>query len=205
MSDVTSTRPSGGAQSETKGDRTRRSILDAATDRFARQGYRAASVTDIARDAGVGGTTAYVHFANKEALFLAAVDDDLSGLFANVVEVLAREPRGSLLAELLSLVDEHPLARRLLAGQEPEITARVLDVDAFGALRATVAAGLSQARDEGRARGDVDPAVLADGLVAVVVSVLMGAVQIGDHVLEVYGPAIEAVLAAATSPSPPAG
>ena len=60
----------------TKGEQTRQAILDAAIARFGRDGYRATSVADIARDAGVGGTVAYAYFPNKEALFLAAIDED---------------------------------------------------------------------------------------------------------------------------------
>ena len=60
----------------TKGAQTRQAILEAAIARFGRDGYRATSVADIARDAGVGGTVAYAYFPDKEALFLAALDED---------------------------------------------------------------------------------------------------------------------------------
>ena len=52
-----------------KGAQTREAILRAAIVRFGREGYRATSVADIARDASVGGTVAYAYFADKEALF----------------------------------------------------------------------------------------------------------------------------------------
>ena len=48
-----------------KGEQTRLAILDAAIARFGREGYRATSVADIARDAGVSGTAAYAYFPNK--------------------------------------------------------------------------------------------------------------------------------------------
>jgi AcrR family transcriptional regulator len=48
-----------GQPPETKGAQTRRAILEAAVTRFGRDGYRATSVADITRDAGVGGTVAY--------------------------------------------------------------------------------------------------------------------------------------------------
>src|ERR1700722_18709262 len=64
----------------TKGEQTRRAILDAAVARFGREGYRSTSVADIARDASVGGTVAYAYFPNKEALFFAAVDEDAAGV-----------------------------------------------------------------------------------------------------------------------------
>ena len=55
----------------TKGEVTRTTILEAAIARFGRDGYRATSVADIARDAGVGGTVAYAYFPNKEAAIQA--------------------------------------------------------------------------------------------------------------------------------------
>src|SRR3954468_18237529 len=72
-----------------KGEQTRQAILTAAIYRFGRDGYRATSVADIARDAGVGGTVAYAYFPSKEALFLAAIDEDAAaviqeGLFSVV-------------------------------------------------------------------------------------------------------------------------
>jgi len=67
-------------QAESKGAQTRRAILSSAIARFGREGYRATSVADIARDAAVGGSVAYAYFPNKEALFLAAVDEDAAGV-----------------------------------------------------------------------------------------------------------------------------
>ena len=56
-----------------KGEQTRQAILGAAIARFGRDGFRATSVADIARDAGIGGTVTYTYFPNKEALFMAAL------------------------------------------------------------------------------------------------------------------------------------
>src|SRR5580692_9560634 len=63
-----------------KGAQTRQNVLASAIARFGRDGYRSTSVADIARDAGVGGTVAYAYFPSKEALFLAAVDEDAAGV-----------------------------------------------------------------------------------------------------------------------------
>src|SRR5947209_14628642 len=65
---------------QSKGEQTRQAILRAAIVRFGRDGYRATSVADIARDASVGGTVAYAYFPSKEALFLAAVDEDAAAV-----------------------------------------------------------------------------------------------------------------------------
>jgi len=49
-------------------------ILEAATSAFLRVGYRAASMDEVARQAGVAKQTIYNHFGSKEALFGAVVE-----------------------------------------------------------------------------------------------------------------------------------
>src|SRR5215210_163240 len=123
-----------------KGAETRRAILEAAIERFGRDGYRATSVADIARDAGVGGTVAYAYFADKEALFLAAIDEDAAAVIheglSSIFEDAGRPDwRQTLFFTLVGAVERHPLAQRLLAGLEPEVTARVLEIPALNELR----------------------------------------------------------------------
>src|ERR1700678_3366157 len=83
----------GKARSLSKGSQTRRAILDAAIARFGREGYRSTSVADIARDAAVGGTVAYAYFPSKEALFLAAVDEDAAGVITQGLSTVLEDPR----------------------------------------------------------------------------------------------------------------
>jgi AcrR family transcriptional regulator len=129
---------------EGKGAQTRRAILQAAITRFGRDGYRATSVAHIARDAGVGPTLAYAYFPNKEALFLAAVDEDAAGVIqeglATVLDVpdVRRWHDTLILTPIFTLVEalvRHALARRLLAGLEPDVTVRVLEIPALNELR----------------------------------------------------------------------
>src|SRR5918996_99155 len=72
----------------TKGERTRLALLAAAIERFARDGYRGTSVAEIARDANLSGTAAYAYFPNKEALFLAAVDEDAAAVIEEGLSTL---------------------------------------------------------------------------------------------------------------------
>ncbi len=104
-----------------KGDRTRARLLDVAVARFARDGYRRTSVSDIARDAGVTPAAVYAYFAGKEALFVAAVDRDADGL---IDSARAARHGTTVVARLVAFVDalaarleHHPLARRVLAGR----------------------------------------------------------------------------------------
>jgi AcrR family transcriptional regulator len=185
-----------------KGAQTRQAILDAATVRFGRDGYRATSVADIARDAGVSGTAAYAYFPNKEALFLAALEEDAAAVIAEglstVVGVHSIDGwRQALLFTLVESVDRHPLARRLLAGLEPDVTDRVLETPALAELRKAVAARLAEDQLEGLVRTDVDPHVMANGVVAILLSLLMSVVQLGSTTAGPYADDVAAVFAAA--------
>src|SRR3989449_6553768 len=116
-----------------KGARTRRALLDAAVARFGRDGYRGTSVAEIARDARLSGTAAYAYFPNKEALFVAAVDEDAAavieeGLASVIGDTDVDHWREELIFTLLAAVARHPLARRVLAGLEPEFTVRLLAI-----------------------------------------------------------------------------
>lgn len=190
-----------------KGELTRRAILDAAVARFGRDGYRATSVADIARAAGVGGTVPYAYFANKEALFLAAVDEDAAAVIHQALSGVLSEPgmpdwRDTLLDALRGAVDRHPLARRLLAGLEPEVTARVLEIPALTDLRRVCAERLAVDQAAGAVRPDVDPDTMADGIVAIVMSLLMSVVQLGLGATGPYAGSVAAVLEAALEPTP---
>ena len=190
--------------STSKGARTRQAILAAAIARFGREGFRATSVADIARDAGVGGTVAYTYFPNKEALFLAAIDEDAAGLIRTGLDHLEAhdgpEWRHTLLFFVAGAVDHHPLARRLLAGLEPEVTGRVLEIPALADLRRACGQRLRDDQQTGRVRTDIDTDLVGNGVVAILLSLLMSIVQVGDHSALPYADAVDAVFRAAIEP-----
>ena len=135
------------ATATTKGERTRQALLEAAISRFGRDGYRGTSVAEIARDARLSGTAAYVYFPNKEALFVAAVDEDAAAVIDEGLSTLTDDIdldkwRRSLIFTLLSAVERHPLARRVLSGLEPEFTVRLLSIPALEQLRRSPVAPL---------------------------------------------------------------
>ncbi|WP_157719088.1 TetR/AcrR family transcriptional regulator [Halopseudomonas salegens] len=66
-----------------------RDILDAATQVFARNGFRGADVQHIADQAGVGKGTVYRFYPNKEELFRAVVDDAMQRLTAQIDAAVA--------------------------------------------------------------------------------------------------------------------
>ena len=187
-----------------KGELTRQGILHAAIDRFGRDGYRTTSVADIARDAAVSGTLAYAYFPNKEALFLAAVDEDAAAVINEGLSTILDNPdagpddwRQALLGTLVAAVDRHPLARRLLAGLEPDVTDRVLEIPALEELRKACVERLRSEQAAGIVRTDIDAVAVANGMVTIILSLLMAVVQIGGGAGDTYGPDVIAVFEAA--------
>ncbi len=191
---------------EGKGAQTRRAILDAAIVRFGREGFRATSVADIARDASVGGTVAYAYFPSKEALFLAAIDEDAAAVISeglvHVVGASVDDWRQTLFFTLVGAVERHPLARRLLAGLEPDVTDRVLDIPALAELRKAVAERMRAEQLTGKVRTDIDPITMANGVVAILLSLLMSVVQIGSITAATYASDVAAVFRAAIETPP---
>jgi AcrR family transcriptional regulator len=99
---------------------TRERILEGALDVFARKGYHRASVDDIVRASGTSKGAVYHHFRNKEAVFLALVDDFSARLAAGVAAAIGArhgaldKVEGALTAALTTFSDNEQLARLIL-------------------------------------------------------------------------------------------
>jgi AcrR family transcriptional regulator len=188
-----------------KGAQTRQAVLAAAIERFGRDGYRATSVADIARDAQVTGTVPYAYFPNKTALFVAALDEDAAGVIHEAVSTILEDPdarawQSTVMLTLVEALETHPLARRILAGLEPHVTDRMLDIPALAELRKAVADRIAADQILGVVRADVDPSALANGTVTIILSLLMSVIQFGQGGLADHGPDVFAVFEAAFSP-----
>jgi AcrR family transcriptional regulator len=191
----------------TKGDRTRQALLHAAVVRFAREGYRGTSVADVCRDAGLSTTASYPYFANKEALFVAAVDEDVAGLIDDAVSLVAIDENPdqwgrSMMRALVTHLDDYPLAGRIVRGLEPDFTMRLLQIPALQELRKTVTELILDQQMAGAMRRDVDPGQTASGMVVIVISLLMATMQTGANATgyELVAADVESVLQAATRP-----
>ncbi len=101
---------------------------------------------------------------------------------------------------LVGAIDRHPLARRLLAGLEPDITVRVLDIPALAELRKACTERLRTEQLAGTVRANIDPAAIANGIVAIMLSLLMAVVQLGPQAARAYGNDVGAVFDAALEP-----
>ena len=195
------------APAPSKGDRTRHALLHAAIVRFAREGFRGTSVADVCRDAALSTTASYPYFANKEAFFVAAVDEDVAGLIGDAVSFVAIDENldgwgGVMMQALLDHLPDHSLAARIVKGLEPDFTMRLLYIPALEELRKTVAELIRGEQLSGRVRQDIDPAQTASGMTVIVISLLMASVQTGaTGGFEQVAADVESVLGAATRPS----
>ena len=99
---------------------TRDRILEAALDVFARKGYHRATVDDIVRASSTSKGAVYHHFPNKEAVFVALVDDFTERLATAVAAAIAARQgalpkvEGALSAVLATFQDNERLARLIL-------------------------------------------------------------------------------------------
>lgn len=74
-------------QAQARGDKRAR-IVDAAIEVFARKGFRAARVSDIAERAGVADGTIYLYFRNKEDLLLTIFEEKMEEVLAALAKSL---------------------------------------------------------------------------------------------------------------------
>lgn len=105
-------------------------ILEAASQHFARFGYRRAKIGDIAEDASVGKGTVYLYFENKKALLLACLAQEKMQLLPQLEAVMAQPAEQRLEAYLTTILKfslKAPLGRALLRGDR-EIEALVADL-----------------------------------------------------------------------------
>lgn len=164
-----------------RGERTRQRLLDAAVHRFAENGYRATSLSGIARECAVTPAAVYPYFQDKERLFLAAFDADAGALLdaALPADVTNLAAWIGLLPRIVAALPHHPLAQRVFEGREPATTPRLLELSSARRLRDALEQGLRSAQGRGLARADIDPALIATGLHTVVLSTLLAAIQTG--------------------------
>lgn len=77
-------------------------ILDAADRLLVRYGYRKMTIDDLAREAGIGKGTVYLHFRSKEDVVLSHMDRIVNGVMARLKAIAASDaPPAAKLREML--------------------------------------------------------------------------------------------------------
>jgi len=167
---------------ETKGERTRRRLLEQAITRFGEHGYRSTSVSEVARSIGLTQAATYAYFDSKTELYRAAADADaealIEGARAGLESLPARAMLPALIAGLVSGLDDHPLAKHVLAGQDQESLDRLIALPILEAVVYELADLLRAEQATGTVRGDIDPDLMARGVQAILFGLVMSSAQL---------------------------
>ena len=144
----------------------RRQILDAAIRVFARQGFHACRVSDIAREAGVAYGLVYHYFNSKEQVLNELFAERWSLLLAAIEEIDARPiaPRDKLDAVAGFIIDSYRHDPELMKVIIVEVTRAA---NSFGRTHLTeisqaydlIAKIVRDAQASGEFRDDVDPLI----------------------------------------------
>jgi AcrR family transcriptional regulator len=118
-----------GSRRRLSAEKRREKIANAAGEVFAKRGYHAASMAEIASRSGVSKAVVYDHFESKQALHQYLLDSQVSALLEVAAAAVgeAGTPKQRLRRGMLSFLEfmrAHPTARRLLFngdGAAPEI------------------------------------------------------------------------------------
>jgi AcrR family transcriptional regulator len=145
---------------------TRERLLDAAARVFELKGYEGATVTQIAREAGVTTGAIYAHYASKAELLVDALRAHSNRVTAALFPSGRRVDATTLLVTLGSRLQTRDgeetalLAEALLASRRDAELAQVL-ATALGEREGLMATLLHEAQARGELTGDVSPEVAA--------------------------------------------
>ncbi len=157
---------------------TRQRLIDAGAELFAQRGYAASSVAAIGEVAGVSRGLLNFHFARKENL-LRAVLEDLVGELED--QMFAEPTVGSPLVALAGLIDAHrrflveqPDRARLLFRLQAEALDPSLGLTAFAELHARWLDRTRAWWEQGIADGLIDPALDHNAVTTFTIGALRG-------------------------------
>ncbi|GAA3437643.1 TetR/AcrR family transcriptional regulator [Kutzneria kofuensis] len=89
-------------------------ILDAAAELVLRWGYKRVTIEDVAKHAGIGKGTVYLHFHNRTELFLSVLVRESVEMTAQLMDAVKRDPMMMLPAEQAGMVYREVMKRPLL-------------------------------------------------------------------------------------------
>ena len=109
-------------------------ILDVTRDLLLRLGYRRTTIDDVAKEAGIGKGTIYLHWRTREALFDAVFRREANEAAADLVAAMRSDPEVVLLSRqarmFVSTLLRRPLLRALVVGDLEIIGKIAADTDA---------------------------------------------------------------------------
>lgn len=167
----------------TKGEETRRKIVESAAPIFNKKGYEGSSLSDLMEATGLKKGGIYRHFANKEQL--AAEAFDYAWQQAWQARSLHVDERTSGLDQLKQFIENFIENRPPVAGGCPIFNTAVDADDGNPVLRARVGKALRSwlgrlqtIVEQARERGEIGPDVEAKAVATLIIASLEGALMI---------------------------
>jgi AcrR family transcriptional regulator len=153
-------------------------LLDAATTLLVRWGYRKTTIDDVAREAGVGKGTIYLHWKDKNELFRAAIWRERQRYSEEVQRRIAADPEGGLLHRIAThgmlATLSNPLMATIIRGKS-DIFNGVLGAYDAGFLNQLVGdtdAYIAQLQNAGLIRADIPASIVTYLLTALKVGII---------------------------------
>ncbi|MGA3085820.1 MAG: TetR family transcriptional regulator [Thermodesulfobacteriota bacterium] len=141
----------------------REEIIPAATELFLQKGYRETSIADIAHQAQISKETFYIHFRNKEELFMECADRIFHDMFNSVWQEIRNEKdrfkrivkRGqAFYASYQKWIEMMDLVRSLAVGDNPAFKKKFKEL--LHQMIYPMIRELEYLKQEGRLRKEID-------------------------------------------------
>ena len=164
-------------------------ILEAAAALLARWGYLKTTVEDVAREAGVGKGTIYLHWKDKTALFRAAIWHASKQVTEDMMRRVTTDPEGGQFYRLwthgMVAVYSNPLLAAVMTGRTDILRGLVdsLDASTVSHLFGNSEAQIGRLQRAGLIRGDLAPHI---------VSFFITSLKIGIIDAAAFAPAVRA-------------
>ncbi|MGW4462093.1 TetR/AcrR family transcriptional regulator [Micromonospora sp. NPDC004704] len=189
-------------------------ILDAAGNLLVSWGYQRITIGEVARRAGVGKGTVYLHFPTKEALFLALLTRSAVVLVDALLRDIDADPSavspGRVARFGYRWMREEPISRALFTGDTDILGALAHGPDVGGIPHERdriIADYFDILREHGVARTDVDAEQQCHGFVALLTGYLLteAGAPVGASAAEATADFVAGIAGAAFEPSPAQG
>jgi AcrR family transcriptional regulator len=153
-------------------------LLDAATTLLVRWGYRKTTMDDVAREAGVGKGTIYLHWKDKNDLFRAAIWREQQRYSEEVQRRIAADPEGGLLHRITThgmlAALSNPLMAAIIRGKSDIFNGFLgaYDPDFLNQLVGDADAYFDQLQHAGLIRADIPASIITYLLTALKVGII---------------------------------
>jgi AcrR family transcriptional regulator len=181
-------------------------ILDAATGRFAENGFQATGMADVIQATGLSAGAVYRYFRSKDELIAAIVERVLGQAGQRFEQLLADDPTpdpaeavGTAVDLIVSVAQAGPVDLTRVAVQawaEALRNPAVATVagNAYATMRGHFVEMARRAQHSGRLPSDGDPALLGAALFSLVLGFLLQRLLLGDIEPDGYVTAVRALL-----------